>query len=113
MRNSFNRSWVRGCNMSRGNKKPTIRQLDEKISVMVSRVDGFLNMIAQELEKHNTLILKILQRDGLIHEQECNHCGGIVRTPMLDGIEPVELCPYCEQPMDNTEQTTLPLAEEE
>ncbi len=101
-----------GIDMSRGSKKPTIKQLDEKINVMIGRIDGFLNMIAQELEKHNTLILKILQKDGLIHEQECNHCGGIVRTPLLDGIELVELCPYCEQPMDSTQQTTLPLEEE-
>lgn len=98
--------------MSRGSKKPTIKQLDEKIGIMAGRVDGFLNMIAQELEKHNTLILKMLQKDGLIQEQTCGHCQGVVRTPLLDGIELVDLCPYCEQPISDTEQSTLPLEEE-
>ncbi len=97
--------------MSRGSKKPTIKQLDEKIGIMAGRVDGFLNMIAQELEKHNTLILKMLQREGLIHEQECPHCTGIIRTPMLDGIELVDMCPYCDQPL-NEQQTKLPIEEE-
>ena len=98
--------------MSRAKPKPTIKQLDEQISIMAGRIDGFLNMIAQELEKHNTLILKILQKEGLIHEQTCALCSGVIRTPLLDGIELVDMCPYCEQPLSDTEQTTLPLEEE-
>ena len=97
-----------GVSRSRGKKKPTIRELDEKIGIMAGRIDGFLNMIAQELEKHNTLILKMLQKDGLIHEQECPHCKGIIRTPMLDGIELVDICPYCDQHLNQK----LPLEEE-
>lgn len=92
-------------------RKPTIRELDEKMNIMVSRVDTFLNMIVQEIEKHNTIISKMLEAQGLMDSQECGSCGGIVRTPILDGIDKVDECPYCNEPL-NKEQQKLPLEEE-
>ena len=92
-------------------RKPTIRELDEKIAIMVNRVDTFLNMIVQELEKHNTILSKMLEAQGLMDLQECKACNGIVRTPILEGIDKVDDCPYCGAPL-NEEQQKLPLEEE-
>ena len=97
--------------MSRSSKKPTVKQIDEKMSIMAGRIDGFLHMIMQELEKHNTLILKILESMDLITSEDCSECGGTIRIPLFDGIEKPDLCPYCETPLDE-KQTKLPLEEE-
>ena len=92
-------------------RKPTIRELDEKIAIMVNRVDTFLNMIVQELEKHNTILSKMLEAQGLMDLQECKACSGIVRTPILEGIDKVDDCPYCGESL-NEGQQKLPLEEE-
>jgi uncharacterized CHY-type Zn-finger protein len=101
-------------------RKPTIRELDEKINqtqenmgIMAGRIDQFLNMFVQELEKHNTLISKMLEQQGLMEESVCAECAGTIRIPMLDGLEPLEECPYCNASLNpDTTQTTLPLEEE-
>jgi len=98
--------------MGRESKKPTIKQIDEKMSIMAGRIDGFLHMIMQELEKHNTLILRTLQHLDLISEDKCPSCSGSIRVPQFEGIERPDICPYCEASLDDTEQTTLPLEEE-
>lgn len=101
--------------MSRAKPKLTIKQLTQNMEVMTSRIDQFLNMFVQELEKHNTLIAKMLEADGKMHLQDCPSCGGTVRTPLLEGIEQVLECPYCQASLhqDETTQSTLPLQEEE
>jgi hypothetical protein len=101
-------------------RKPTIRELEglinqtqENMSIMAGRIDQFLNMFVQELEKHNTLISKMLEKQGLMDEQICHSCEGVIRIPMLDGLEPLEECPYCNASLNyDTTQTTLPLEEE-
>ena len=48
--------WTIDCGkvMSRAKPKLTIKQLTQNMEVMTSRIDQFLNMFVQELEKHNT-----------------------------------------------------------
>lgn len=101
-------------------RKPTIRELDEKINqtqenmnIMAGRIDQFLNMFVQELEKHNTLISKMLEKQGMMDEQTCLSCEGVIRIPLLDGLEPLTECPYCDADLTgDSKQTTLPLEEE-
>jgi rubrerythrin len=100
-------------------RKATIRELEGQIedlqgkfNIMVQRVDQFLNMFVAELEKHNTIISKMLEAQGLMHAEVCPKCEGTIRTPVLEGIEPVDDCPYCGHVLRESEQTTLPLEEE-
>ena len=100
-------------------RKATARELEEMItevqqnmSVMAGRIDQFLNMFVAELEKHNTIISKMLEAQDLMHTEDCPKCEGTIRTPVLEGIEPVDDCPYCGATLRETEQTTLPLEEE-
>jgi len=102
-------------------RKPTIRELEknieqtqENMNIMAGRIDQFLNMFVQELEKHNTLISKMLEKQGLMDIQTCPSCEGTIRIPMLEGVEHLTECPYCGEDLDAdaTKQTTLPLEEE-
>lgn len=100
-------------------RKPTVRELENAIlevqnnlNAMVGRIDQFLNMFVAELEKHNTIISKMLETQGLMHTEVCKKCEGTIRTPLLDGIDPVDDCPYCSENLRG-EQTKLPLGEEE
>ena len=100
-------------------RKPTVRELESSIlevqnnlNTMAGRIDQFLNMFVAELKKHNTIISKMLEAQGLMQNEVCGACEGTIRTPLLDGIEPVDDCPYCGASLRDTEQTTLPLEEE-
>jgi len=101
-------------------RKATAKELEEMITgvqtnmnIMAGRIDQFLNMFVAELEKHNTIISKMLEAQGLMSKQECPSCEGTIRTPILDGIEVVDECPYCNHILSDTKQTELPLGEEE
>ena len=98
---------------SRAKPKPTIKMIDERINIMTNRIDQFLNMFVAELEKHNTLIAKLIEHDGMMDTEDCPSCQGTIRTPMFDGIVKVDDCPYCGCPLREGEQTTLPMGEEE
>lgn len=100
-------------------RKPTARELEQMITevqqnmnVMAGRIDQFLNMFVAELEKHNTIISKMLESQGLMDKEDCPKCEGTIRTPLLEGIDPVDDCPYCGATLREGEQTTLPLEEE-
>ena len=82
------------------------------LNIMTSRIDQFLNIFVAELEKHNTIISKMLEAQDLMHTEDCKACGGTIRTPILEGIDPVDDCPYCGESLRDGEQSTLPLEEE-
>jgi len=92
--------------MSRSKPKSTIRQIEARLDDMTQNINQYIGMLIGELDKHNTLILKMLQRDGLIEEKECPECEGVIRTPLLDGLEDNGNCPYCGHIFDD-EQTSL------
>ena len=100
-------------------RKPTVRELEQQIlgvqsnlNIMTERIDQFLNMFVMELEKHNTIISKMLEAQDLMHSEDCAKCEGTIRTPLLDGIDLVDDCPYCGESLRGGEQSTLPLEEE-
>lgn len=93
--------------MSREKRKPTIREVERNMSIMASRIDEFLNMFVREIEKHNTIISLLLEKLELMDKQTCSSCSGVIRTPLLDGIEFVDDCPYCDSPLNETKQTKL------
>ena len=100
-------------------RKATARELEARglevqgnLNIMTERIDQFLNMFVMELEKHNTIISKMLEAQDLMHSEDCSACGGTIRTPILEGIDPVDDCPYCGASLRESEQTTLPLEEE-
>lgn len=80
-------------------RKPTVRELENNLNTMAGRIDSFLNMFVKELEKHNMIISKLLESLDLMHKEDCPHCGGTIRTPILEGIDRVDDCPYCNEPL--------------
>lgn len=89
-----------------------INGVQSNLNIMTERIDQFLNMFVAELEKHNTIISKMLEAQGLMHSEDCSACNGTIRTPILDGIDLVDDCPYCGVSLRDGEQTTLPIEEE-
>mgnify|MGYP003116736073 CR=1 FL=1 len=89
-----------------------ITEVQQNMNIMAGRIDQFLNMFVAELEKHNTIISKMLEAQDLMHTEDCGACGGTIRTPILEGIDPVDDCPHCGAFLRDSEQTTLQLEEE-
>tara|TARA_X000001382_G_scaffold116044_2_gene95079 strand:- start:389 stop:745 length:357 start_codon:yes stop_codon:yes gene_type:complete len=94
-------------------RKPTVRELEDNLNGMASRIDSFLNMFVKELEKHNMIISKLLESLDMMHIEVCPHCDGTIRTPILEGIDKVDDCPYCNEPLRESVQTTLHDVKEE
>jgi uncharacterized protein YbaR (Trm112 family) len=92
--------------MSQRKGKATVKQIEATMERRFGAIDSWLHMFMQELDKHNTLILKMLEKDNLIEVQTCPSCAGDIRLPKLEGIDPVDTCPYCNSPID-VNQTTL------
>ena len=103
-----------GKNMSKGMrqpKKPTIKQLNEIVSLISSKLDQtahMVNILFQEVDKQNTVMLKLLQDLGKLEVKVCPHCEATQNLPLLPDIEPDPRCYACGKMMDDE-----PLGEEE
>jgi hypothetical protein len=87
--------------------------MEQRMDAAMRQMDEMLNVIFREMDKHNTLILKMLEKDGLISESECPSCSGVVRVPLLHGIEVGDDCVYCGASLDGSQKTLDDFTEEE
>ncbi len=87
-------------------KKPTIKQLNEIVQLMSSKLDQvghMTNILFQEVDKQNTVMLKLLEDLGKLSVSECPHCNTVINLPILPDIEPDPRCYACGKFLDEEE----------
>jgi len=102
--------------MVRESRKMTMREVQKELEGMKNDIQQsmqFLNVLFAEMDKCNMVLIRLLEKGGLLHQKTCAHCGFNVNTPMFDDIPIPEECPACQKSLDETKQTTLPEEKEE
>lgn len=96
--------------MVRESRKPTMREVQKEMDGLKKDIDEFkrfINVLFAEMDKCNMVLIRMLDKQGLLHHEKCVHCGFSVNTPLLDDIPVAEDCPACQKPLTETKQTTL------
>jgi hypothetical protein len=102
--------------MVRESRKPTTREVKKELEGLKSDFEQFkrfMNVLFAEMDKCNMVLIRMLDKQGLLHHERCPHCDFAINTPLLDDIPVSEHCPACDKPLRETEQTTLAEEEEE
>lgn len=76
-----------------------MREVEENLKNHEARLDSFnplFNAIIGELDKMNTILFSWLEENDKVYKLECDECGKMIFTPLLDGITPPEECPVCQ-----------------
>lgn len=96
--------------MVRESRKPTMREVKKELEGMKSDFEQFkqfMNVLFAEMDKCNMVLIRMLDKQGLLHHERCPHCDFAINTPLLDDIPVAEDCPACQKPLKDTTQTTL------
>ena len=87
--------------------KPTVKQIDTRVSTIEKEFHGFANAAATDLMKVNRLLYAVMEDMGKLEKLNCASCGEEILRPNLDGLEQTEDCPACGRNIYGSDQTTL------
>tara|TARA_Y100000004_G_C8700875_1_gene321555 strand:+ start:283 stop:594 length:312 start_codon:yes stop_codon:yes gene_type:complete len=102
---------VRGVNMARESRKPTIKELKglvdqviENQNTVIEQQNQMLRVCFHEIDKLNMVVIRMLDKQGLLDSKTCPHCDFTVNTPLLEGIDLPTECPACQKELAGDEE---------
>lgn len=101
--------------MVRESRKMTMREVQNELGSLKTDIEQsmrLMNVLFAEMDKCNMVLIRMLDKQGLLHHEKCSHCDFAINTPLLDDIPVAEDCPACQKPLKETTQTTLDGEEE-
>lgn len=96
--------------MVRESRKLTMREVQKELDGIKADFEQsmrLMNVLFAEMDKCNMVLIRMLDKQGLLHHERCPHCDFAINTPLLDDIPVSEDCPACQKPLKDTKQTTL------
>lgn len=93
--------------MARDSKKPTVKQMMsiiESQTATIEQQNQMIRVVFQEVDKLNMVVIRLLEKQGLLHNQKCRHCDFNINTPLLDDIELPTHCPACQKELAGDEE---------
>jgi predicted Zn-ribbon and HTH transcriptional regulator len=93
--------------MARESKKPTVKQMMSIIESQTQTIEQqnqMIRVVFQEVDKLNMVVIRLLEKQGLLHNQKCSHCDFNINTPLLDDIELPTHCPACQKELAGGEE---------
>ena len=98
---------MRGVNIARDAKKPTTKQIKGLVDAqneMIEQQNQMLRVCFHEIDKLNMVVIRMLDKQGMLDSQTCPHCEFTINTPLLDGIELPTHCPACQKELAGGEE---------
>ena len=93
--------------MARESKKPTVKQMKgllDEMTAAIEQQNQMLRVVFHEVDKLNMVVVRLLDKQGLLHNQSCPHCDFKINTPLLDDIELPTQCPACQKDLAGGEE---------
>jgi len=98
---------MRGIFMARDAKKPTTKQIKNLVDAqneMIEQQNQMLRVCFHEIDKLNMVVIRMLDKQGMLDSKTCVHCEFTVNTPLLEGIEIPTICPACQKDIAGGEE---------
>ena len=93
--------------MAREGRKPTIKELKgmldnviENQTEVIEQQNQMLRVCFHEIDKLNMVVIRMLDKQGLLDSKTCPHCEFTVNTPLLEDIDLPTHCPACQQDLE-------------
>ena len=93
--------------MAREGQKPTVKQLQALMGEMTNTLEQqnqMLRVVFAEVDKLNMVLVRMLDAQGLLHNEACPECDFKINTPLLEDIALPIHCPACQHQLRDEEE---------